>query len=151
MKKAGLLITAMFLTILACKQESKQTKKEDTSVLQPTSMLDSLGLKLNNGEKWNANLETQKGIERMDSIITTFRSSGNKDYRALGENLSKQTSYVIEKCTMKGESHDQLHLVLVPMLDEIAILKESEGTVTSQEALDRLQQLISGYFNYFKA
>ena len=51
---------------------------------------------------------------------------------------------------MKGDAHDQLHVVLVPMLDEISILKASENNKESEIALRKLQHFIDDYFAYFK-
>ena len=69
-----------------------------------------------------------------NSIISNFKSNTTEDYFALGEALSEQTSTIIKKCSMKGEPHNQLHVVLVPMLDEISILKESKNKGASQKA-----------------
>jgi hypothetical protein len=64
--------------------------------------------------------------------------------------LSKQTGYIIKNCTMTGEPHDQLHVVLVPMLDEISVLRETDSDLDAQKALKSLQNLIKTYYNYFK-
>lgn len=85
----------------------------------------------------------------MDSIIKNFKSNSNKDYFALVEALSEQTSTIIKKCSMKGEPHNQLHVVLAPMLDEISALKESKNKVTSQKVLQQLEGLIADYFKHF--
>jgi CRISPR/Cas system CSM-associated protein Csm2 small subunit len=114
------------------------------------AVLDTLKLKFDDGKKWIANIETHQGIQQMDSIISAFKDSKSKDYKTLGDNLSKQTSYVIKNCSMKGEPHDQLHVVLVPMLDEVSILKDHKDTTTSKAALNQLEQLITAYFKYFE-
>jgi hypothetical protein len=64
----------------------------------------------------------------------------NRDYSLLVETLSRQTNYIIEKCDMKGESHDQLHVVLVPMLDDITVLKDADIN-KSKLALENLEGL----------
>ena len=51
---------------------------------------------------------------------------------------------------MKGEPHDQLHVVLVPMLDEISILKESKDIGEKNKAFQKLKLLIRSYFSHFK-
>jgi len=136
-------ITTIFILLatLSCKNE---TKTENISVA------DNLELKLNNGEKWIANPETHKGVEIMGSIISAFKKEEHKNYKNLGETLSKQTSYIIKNCSMTGEPHDQLHVVLVPMLDEISALKESDNSTNVEASLENLENLIKAYFNYFK-
>lgn len=149
MKKAVIIIITILIVTFSCK-ENPQTEKTTPEEVGGFSMVDNLPLKLNDGTKWMANLETQRGVDRMDSIITVFNASRNKDYESLGKSLSQQTAYIIKNCTMEGESHDQLHIVLVPMLDVISILKESSEPDTSRQALNQLEGLISGYFNHFR-
>ena len=133
-------------------QVVKKTQKSISNIseTEEISLLDTLTLKLNNGEKWVANNETQIGILKMDSIITAFKSDGNEDYSSLGKAISKQTSFIIKSCNMTGEAHDQLHVVLVPMLDEISILKESTNAEESKSALNELEDLMEGYFSHFR-
>jgi hypothetical protein len=141
MKKKYILFILICLVFSNCKNETKSKE---------TSVDDNLELILNNNEKWLVNPETHKGIKIMDSIISVFKKKKDKDYKTLGENLSKQTSYIIKNCSMKGEPHDQLHVVLVPMLDEIGTLKESNNYTKSKKALTQLETLIQLYFSHFK-
>lgn len=141
MKIKTLSLILILIVTLSCKNA---TKAEEISVA------DNLELNLNNGEKWIANFETHKGVKIMDSIISDFKKGEHKDYTHLGEKLSEQTSYIIKNCSMKGEPHDQLHVVLVPMLDKISTLKESNNNTKSSETLIELETLIKTYFNYFK-
>ncbi len=86
----------------------------------------------------------------MDAIISAFKTNNKTDYKTLGEDLSKQTSFIIKHCSMKGESHDQLHVVLLPMLDEISILREDTNHKKKKLALHNLELLVSTYFKFFK-
>ena len=74
----------------------------------------------------------------MDSIISVFKNDQNKNYQTLSKAFSEQTSYVIKNCSITGESHNQLHVVLVPMLDEISTLKESNNKATPTNSLIKL-------------
>lgn len=141
MKTKIITLILILITFISCKNETKA---------EAITVVDNLELKLNEGQKWVANAETHKGVKIMDSMISAFKKESNKDYKILGENLSKQTSYIIKNCSMKGEPHDQLHVVLVPMLDEISILKESNNNTRSNTALTDLETLIEAYFHHFK-
>ena len=147
--KIKILIIILIALFSSCKKET-QKSVTNTSESEEINLLDTLTLKLNNGEKWVANNETQIGIIKMDSIISSFKTKGSQDYTSLGKDLSKQTSFIIKSCNMTGEAHDQLHVVLVPMLDEISILKESTNTEENKSALNELQELIEGYFSHFR-
>jgi len=143
------LLIVIVIFFMSCKNETQKNNSNTTEVEEVT-VDESIKLKLDNGQKWMANKETHIGIKNMDSIIKALKSEANKDYISLGDALSKQTSFVIKNCTMKGEPHDQLHVILVPMLDEISILKESESKDDSENALGKLESLIKDYFNHFK-
>ena len=105
------------------------------------------GLALNNNEKWVANEETHIGMKRIDSILKNNTSTSGK---VLGDVLSKQTSYIIKSCDMEGEAHDQLHVVLVPILEEITDIKDVENTSELEKKVTNLQRLTATYFEYFK-
>lgn len=135
--------------LMGCKNEHGHNDNNAVSSVEIYPM-DTLQLKLDKGEKWLANFETQLGVEKMDSIISVFNTKTIQDYKTLGEKLSKQTSYIIKNCTMKGEPHEQLHVVLVPMLDQISILKESEDLPKVEQAKSNLEVLIDKYIDYFK-
>ncbi len=144
-------VTVCFLIfIVSCKSETKKVNPKQVSDVETISILDTLSLKLNGNKKWIANLETHEGIIKMDSIISAFKTDNGKDYKVLGKNLSKQTGYIIKHCSMKGEPHDQLHVVLIPMLDEISVLKEENNNKKTQFALENLERLITAYFKFFK-
>lgn len=150
MKRINLLAILLLLLVTNCKDAQKENSIDAAEDVKEILVLDSLELKFDDGDKWLANLETHEGVKLMDSIITVFKKENKEDYVVLGDDLSKQTSYIIKNCSMKGEPHDQLHVVLVPMLDEISILREQTNAAESKAALDRLEQLISSYFKYFK-
>ena len=149
MKVKILIVIFFFVSFLSCKKET-QKNVVNTTETEEISLIDTLTLKLNNGDKWVANSETQIGIIKMDSIIKVFKTIGNDDYSILGKDLSKQTSFIIKSCNMIGESHDQLHVVLVPMLDEISTIKEANTIEESKSALNQLEDLIESYFSHFR-
>ena len=149
MKIKTLVIIFLFVSFLSCKKETQKSVVTTTET-EDISLLDTLTLKLNNGAKWVANNETQIGVFKMDSIIKAFKIDGKDDYLNLGKDLSKQTSFIIKSCNMTGEAHDQLHVVLVPMLDEISTLKEASNSAESERALTELDALIDAYFSHFK-
>ena len=148
--KPKLLITLLLVILISSCKKNSQKSLSNSVETEDISLLDTLTLKLNNGEKWVANNETQIGIVKMDSIIKKFKNDETNNYLGLGNDLSKQTGFIIKSCNMTGEAHDQLHVVLVPMLDEISILKESKNTEDSITALVELELLIKAYFSHFE-
>jgi hypothetical protein len=139
--KSKTIQTVLFLvaiTVFGCKND-KHTTTESVAVPK--------GLVLNNGEKWMANEETHIGMKRIDSILKNNTSSNGK---VLGDALSKETSYIIKSCDMTGEAHDQLHVVLVPILEEITEIKDVNETNKLENKVTYLKGLVNIYFQYFK-
>ncbi|SDS57401.1 hypothetical protein [Winogradskyella sediminis] len=138
MKSKYPIIILLLALTFSCK--NKTTKTEPKAI-------QLVGLTLNNNEKWIANKETHIGMKRIDSILKNNTSSNGK---ILGKALSKQTSYIIKSCDMEGEAHDQLHVVLVPILEEITDIKDVENPLEIEKKVITLQSLTATYFKYFK-
>ena len=149
MRNTILFIAILTICIVSCKQDSEK-KPLVKPITEEISLLDTLSLRLNSGEKWVVNNETHVGVSKMDSIIKVYKTNKENNYINLGNNLSKQTSFIIKSCNMTGEAHDQLHVILVPMLDKISILKESNKLMESKSAFIKLEELINTYFKYFR-
>ncbi|MDO6597079.1 hypothetical protein Q4512_09135 [Oceanihabitans sp. 2_MG-2023] len=149
MKAKPTMLILFLVFIFGCKTENQKgvIKVNETEAV---ALLDTLQLKLNHGKKWIVNLETQGGVVKMDAIIQKFKAENSKDYNGLGKKLSTQVGYIIKNCSMVGESHDQLHVVLVPMLDVISNLKEAKNITEGAVYLEKLEALINDFFLYFK-
>ncbi|WAC02332.1 hypothetical protein N7U66_00840 [Lacinutrix neustonica] len=148
MKNILQMVLLLSLLLFNCKGESTKKGQVDKALDNiPTSL--SLPMELNNGEKWVANLETHTGVKQMDSLVKAFHIDSTKNYKRLGENFSKQSSDIIKQCSMEGKPHEQLHVVLIPMLDAISTLKETNTEDQAAKALDRMELLINTYFAHF--
>ncbi len=134
-----IIIVAMLLSCYSCKHE--------TTKVEPQTEINLEGLTLNKNEKWIANAETHIGMKRIDSIL---KNSSASDGKTLGNLLSKETSYIIKSCDMTGEAHDQLHAVLVPILEEITDIKDITNPSKLKDNESHLKGLINTYFKYFK-
>ena len=145
-----IITVCLLVFIMGCKPETKEVNVIKDSETEKISIIDTLSLKLNANQKWIANAETHEGVLKMDSIMSAFKTNKSTDYKTLGNSLSKQTSYIIKHCSMKGEPHDQLHVVLIPMLDEVSVLREETDEQKTTFAFHNLEQLISAYFKFFK-
>lgn len=139
MKTQFILIVLLLVTISGCKNESNSTDVRSAFKLE--------GLTLNNNEKWLANKETHIGMKRIDSIL---KFDSFKDGNKLGKALSKETSYIIKNCNMTGNAHDQLHIVLIPIIELISDIKDVKNTSELEKKVTNLQRLSATYFQYFK-
>ena len=72
---------------------------------------------------------------------------GKKELATLHEPLQLEFKTIFEKCTMKGESHDQLHNFLLPLKDELAKFKE---VIINAENLKEMKEYLLTFKNYFE-
>ena len=147
MKPKYTILIIIAISFFTCKNEEGANLSHSKTVLK-IAKYDTLLISSNNNDKWISNIETHEGLLNLDSIISNFKSG---DYQSLSKNLSQQTSYIIENCTMKGEPHDQLHVVLVPILNEISELKETTDIEKGRVIISNLKTLIRLYFQHFKS
>jgi len=155
MKKTAILGLVLLISLLGCKETQKEkTTKEQTAVEHKEDTHGGQNnwmsqIQLDNGAKWKANIETTEGIQAMSSRIAEDESISIKHYKKLASDLNDLKNNIIKECTMEGESHDNLHVFLVPLLDKIEALGEvnsvHEGAVITRDIREHLKV----YYNYF--
>ncbi|MBK5193738.1 MAG: hypothetical protein JJE07_11110 [Flavobacteriaceae bacterium] len=156
MKKIAMLGLVLLTSLMGC----KETQKEETTITEQTAVEHkekSHGdqnnwmsqIQLDNGSKWKANIETTEGLQAMSSRIAEDESNSIKNYKQLASDLNDLKNKIIKECTMEGESHDNLHVFLVPLADKIEALGEvnsvHEGAVITRDIREHLEV----YYNYF--
>ena len=149
-KQLLLVITLLFLAI-SCKNTAE--KKSDSEQIQQTEKQHhnkAEKLQLNNGKLWKANPETTNGINAMLQIMSNFSEKENADaYKTLKLNLEGEFNSIIQKCTMTGEAHENLHVFLIPMNNLFKGLTVS-NIETSKENFNKLNIHLKEYKNYFE-
>jgi len=110
-------------------------------------------LKLNNGKRWKANAETTTGVNNMIKKMEGFSSSKNvktlENYNDLAKELRLEMNGIFDKCTMKGESHNNLHAFLVPIFGYLKEL-ESEELKSCKNGYASLDLQLEKYSKYFE-
>lgn len=144
MKQTFKIIAVIILTsIITISCESKKdTPKENHQ--------NEISVELDNGNKWIANTETTEGIKKMQLIMYSFSDAESiKEYKLLKEELEVEFTNIFTLCTMKGESHNQLHNYLKPMIAYFDGLDSNE-LITCKTNFNDLQNHLKEYSNYFK-
>ena len=124
------------------KHKDEHTQSEKTSANHGTPDL----VQLDNGNKWIANMETTEGIENMRKMIEAEQAAPVSSVAALKENLLLQFTDILNQCTMKGKSHEQLHNYLLPLRAQIDNLDEGN----QKEELEKIKLYLSTYVKYFE-
>ena len=158
MKKILRLITivAISLTIFSCgnTSEKKEVKKEitETKIVKETEadQHDSdEELILNNGKRWEANLETTEGVKKLQMQLQGLSDKESVEaYTTLTKELEETFGEIFAKCTMKGEAHNQLHNFLKPMLQLFDGMKSGD-LEKSKYSYDILNKHLKLYKEYF--
>ncbi|HRH65086.1 MAG TPA: hypothetical protein PLU53_02190 [Bacteroidia bacterium] len=154
--KIRLLIPVLAIAIVSfgCGSNDKQnpsSETTDTDTLHgehATKTAEEVAgkLSLDNGNKWQANSETTEGIQKMQKLVEEQSASASVDYTVLSENLEAEFGTILQKCTMQGDAHNQLHNFLLPLNEMIEKLKTKPGKETIKEIQDHL----AVYPNYFQ-
>ena len=111
---------------------------------------DTSDLTLNNGEKWKVNTEMKPHIEKGNEILTAYLVQKNTNYQKLAEDLISQNNSLIKSCTMKGESHDELHKWLNPHMGMIKDLSNANDLKEAELIVTQIEQSFNIYKGYFE-
>jgi len=145
------LITLILL--VSCKQNKEvkpvpETLQQEEVVEESHESIDGT-VTLDNGKLWQANPETTTGINNMKSRMQAFTDKENAEaYSTLKEGLEADFTELFQKCTMKGEAHNQLHNYLFPFIDLFDGLASSD-IETCKKSFAGLTIRLEEYFDYF--
>ena len=156
MKYASILIFSILL--FSCKQKTEQeqipveveVQKETTEAEESHESIDGT-VTLNKGELWLANPETTEGIQKMKKRMSLFKDTESVEaYSVLKTGLEEDFTELFQKCTMKGEAHNQLHNYLFPILDLFEGLESSDLSIC-KNSFSELDIHLDEYSKYFKS
>lgn len=105
---------------------------------------------LNNGTKWQINTEMTPFILEAETVFKNYSTQGNGDYKALAKALEDKNSGLIKSCTMKGESHDELHKWLHPHMALIEQLKEAGNQEVANQIIQKIDESFNQFHQYFQ-
>lgn len=153
MNKLFLTIAASSLLLFSCSNSSNEKLKNQTEAVEQNEHHqhnDNDAIKLNSGEKWLVNEEMKPFINEAEEILNHYIESQSQDYQALATQLKEKNSGLIKSCTMKGESHDELHKWLHPHIELIESLSKAESTQEAGKIITDLEASFSTYNQYFQ-
>ena len=107
-------------------------------------------MKLNQGKKWAANIETTQGIEKLQSILNKDTSQTVADFKNLEKKLSDEMAVIFDKCNMKGASHDNLHTFLLPLIKKMDKLKEVSSVEKGKILSNKIKKHLAAYSTFFE-
>ncbi|MDT7830025.1 hypothetical protein RQM65_15260 [Pricia sp. S334] len=161
MKRTAILLSAFSLLVIRCKETKKEIPTESETTNKTVVPEDGSSstqasddawvndIMLNNGVKWQANKETTDGVTAMKALIDATDATNVADYKKLGDALNEVKNTVVRECTMKGASHDNLHVWLHPLIEKIEMLQNVKNTEEGAQLTSKIKTHLEGYYDYF--
>lgn len=145
-KRFSIIIIAASL-LISCSRPQDDVAAHETHHHTPVA------LALNGEDRWQADEPTNKSMLQLQALMqeqTAVQASPSLEaYQQLGNSLEGELQQVFKNCTMQGEAHDMLHVYLVPLVEDVKVLK-GHDLAASAAAHERLDERIQVYSTYFK-
>ncbi|WP_417236372.1 hypothetical protein [Bizionia paragorgiae] len=158
------ILTLSLLAFVGCKDSKSQDTKTESvehsaAIHNDHEGHDASGVYANawvneiqkdNGEKWQADDTTNEGVKNLENIINSVTPSTLEEFHKLAEQLNEQKNFLVKNCTMKGASHDNLHVWLHPLIEKINALLKTETVEDAAKITNSIEENINAYSDYFK-
>lgn len=161
MKKLNLILAlAVSFSLFACGEKNQETPVVETQQSEEAHQHDEANhdehasaegpIELDNGQAWKVNDEMKPYIESGETLLKTYVSEGDKDYKALAAKLKEENNKLIKSCTMDGKSHEELHKWLHPHIELLDKLEQADSPETAQQVVDELFKSMEVYHSHFQ-
>lgn len=152
------ILAISLIALVSCKESKNIEKAINTNTVETTAEEASnlyanswiKDIETNNGGKWEANAETNEGVQKMQNSIATQNTNTLDAYHKLAEQLNDDKNFVIKNCTMKGAPHDNLHVWLLPLMEKIEALSEAKTIEEASNLKLSIVENVNSYYNYFE-
>ena len=155
------IITLSFLS--GCGQNEKNNRQKENSqeksqtqqkkgAEQHEAEGDNTILQLNDGQKWETDLSTRKGMQTIDSLITAYdqrQALDSQAYKRLGGQLKSEMQTIHQECSMEGQGHKELHKFITKIHPHIQNLVDG-NIPKAQQSFEKLDPLMSQYQEHFQ-
>lgn len=102
------------------------------------------------GSLWKANLESTIGISKMKRLVSESLALKVLNQKEVSKHLAKEQNEIIKNCSMKGASHDNLHIYLQSIGEKIDKLAYIENERMARIIIKKIDKQLSEYSDYFK-
>ena len=151
MKKNYLIAFAVIsiITLKSCNNNYNESINNE-QLEQVEHEESSESIELNNGEKWKVNEEMVPYIIEAEQILKDYIDSQSTNFLQLAEQLKDKNKGLIQSCSMKGKSHDELHKWLHPHILLINKFGKSENIEEASIVVADLKNSFETYHNFFQ-
>ena len=144
MRVVNLIMAFTLLLVIVSCTEAVKYNAEEVLTAAPH------GLQLDNGEKWIVDEGMMVSIKDMEKTINDFDGHEVADFKYLSKTTKINLSNLTSSCTMKGQSHDELHKWLMPFFDLNKAMKKTNKVEEGQITLENMKYQLFVFSVYFK-
>lgn len=114
----------------------------------------SVELNLNNGARWQTDDALRRGMSDMRNDMAGALPGihGNAftpaEYTELADKIDGRINYLVENCKLSPEADEQLHVLLVQIIDGIAVMKGDADQVHGAVKIVQALNLYPEYFDH---
>lgn len=147
MMKNFLILVLATSFLMSCESVNKEVNNQEksTQIDEQEHEVVMEAIELDNGKKWRVDVGMLKIIRRMEASIQANKSTSKADLDRLAESLQDEIEELTSNCTMSGKAHDELHKWLVPYMELVDHLSESE---TQEQAASTFAQLKKSFTTF---
>lgn len=144
-KKINVFFFLIVLTITACESSSNNTEVD--AVKESTHHHSDEEINLNNGKKWLVEPTMLSLIRKMEREVLDF---DQQSFTQLGHQLSSDVEELTSNCTITGQAHDELHKWLLPYIDLVDSLTQTNDQKEARALYQQIKQSFHTFNQYFK-
>lgn len=111
------------------------------------------GLKLDEDKKWKSDASTFEGVQSIDLMVQAFNEQHDHNvegYHQLSKDISGRLKQLFKECTMEGEAHDQLHIVVHAISEDAKSLSEVKDDQQGHQLVDQTSAHVNLFYEYFE-
>jgi hypothetical protein len=153
MNKLILSLATFSLMLSSCGNSTNEKSNNQTEVAEHNEHHhddESEAIELNNGEKWEVDANMITYIRNMENDVISFAKVEQKDYKSLSKKLQSNIDLLTSNCTMKGKAHDELHKWLLPYIDLVKELSETNNETEAEKQFENIQISFTTFNQYFQ-
>lgn len=148
MKVSKQFISILFISLLTLSGcESSTNNTEIASKKENTHHHSEEDIQLNNGEKWLVEPSMLLIIRKMENEVNQF---DQQSFSQLGKQLTIDIEELTSNCTMTGQAHDELHKWLLPYIDIVDHLVQTNDQKEAKAVYQQIKQSFHTFNQYFK-
>jgi len=143
MKKLSSFLSLTLLSIFlstACKEHHHATEHSHEH--------NQADLRLNNGAKWKADKIARETFAKLKKEAASAKLTDKASTTAFVKAQQKNIDALLKGCTMQGEAHNQLHILIGKTIPAVDALKNTQGEA-AKKAQQQLQESVALFDQYF--